>query len=66
MLKKELVQYQDGLYWVYRKVKQTYIKEGSVNDLKEFWNCDVAVKNRNNNDEYILFLREIPEATLVD
>jgi hypothetical protein len=66
MLSKELVKYQDKLYWVYRKVKSSVIKEGYVNDLKEFWNCDVAVRNRNQNDDIILFLREIPEAVLVD
>ncbi len=66
MLSKELVKYQDKLYWVYRKIKASVIKEGYVNDLKEFWNCDVAVRNRNQNDDIILFLREIPEAVLVD
>ena len=66
MLSKELVKYQDKLYWIYRKVKASVIKEGYVNDLKEFWNCDVAVRNRNQNDDIILFLREIPEAILVD
>jgi hypothetical protein len=66
MLSKELVKYQDKLYWIYRKVKSSTIKEGHVNDVKEFWNCDVAVRNRNQNDDIILFLREIPEATLVD
>ncbi len=66
MLSKELVKYQDKLYWIYRKVKASVIKEGYVNDLKEFWNCDVAVRNRNQNDDIILFLREIPEAVLVD
>ncbi len=66
MLSKELVKYQDKLYWIYRKVKSSQIKEGRVNDLKEFWYCDVAVRNRNQNDDIILFLREIPEAVLVD
>ncbi len=66
MLSKELVKYQDKLYWIYRKVKSSQIKEGRVNNLKEFWYCDVAVRNRNQNDDIILFLREIPEAVLVD
>lgn len=66
MLNKELVKYQDRLYWIYRKVKATAIKDGCVNDVKEFWNCDVAVRNRIQNDDTILFLREIPEAKLVD
>lgn len=65
LLSKELVGYQDKLYWIYRKVKQSQIVDGSIQDLKEFWMCDVAVKNRFNNDDVILFLREIEEATIV-
>ena len=65
MLNKELLQYQDKLFWVYRRVKSTHIKEGSVSDLRDFWLCDVAVKSRNNNDDFILFLREIEEAKIV-
>lgn len=66
MLTKELVIYQDKLFWVYRKVKQSQVKDGFVTDLRDFWLCDVVVKSRNNNDDMLLFLREIPEATLVD
>jgi hypothetical protein len=66
MLNKELVKYQDKLYWTYRKVKSSQIKEGMVNDLKEFWYCDVAVRNKNQNDDVILFLREISEVDLVN
>ena len=65
MLNKELVNYQDKLYWVYRKVKSSQVKEGSISDLKEFWRCDVVVKNRIQQDENLLFLREIEEATIV-
>ena len=65
MLNKELVNYQDKLYWVYRKVKSSQVKEGSISDLKEFWRCYVAVRNRNQNDDLLLFLREIEEATIV-
>jgi hypothetical protein len=65
MLKKELVNYQDKLYWVYRRVKHSQVKEGSVNDLKEFWYCDMVVRNRNQQDDTLLFLREIEEAKIV-
>ncbi len=62
-LTKELVNYQDKLYWVYRKIKSSSIKEGRTNDVKEFWNCDLVVKNR--NDDFLLFLREIPDAKII-
>jgi hypothetical protein len=65
MLPKEYVTYQDKLYWIYRKVKQTQIKEGSITDLKNFWMCDVVVKSRNQNDELLLFLREIEEVKVI-
>jgi hypothetical protein len=65
MLNKELVNYQDKLYWVYRKIKHSQVKEGSVNDLKEFWHCDMVVRNRNQQDDTLLFLREIEEAKIV-
>jgi hypothetical protein len=65
MLAKELVNYQDKLYWVYRKVKHSQVREGSVNELKEFWYCDMVVRNRNQQDDTLLFLREIEEAKIV-
>jgi hypothetical protein len=64
MIPKEFVNYQDKLYWIYRKVKQHQIKEGSVSDLKDFWMCDVVVKSKNQNDELLLFMREIEDAIL--
>jgi len=65
MLNKELVNYQDKLYWVYRKVKNSQVKEGSITDLKNFWMCDMVVRNRINNDDTLLFMREIEEAKIV-
>lgn len=65
MVPKEYVIYQDRLYWVFKRVPHSKIKEGYTNDVKEFWNCDVVVKSRQNNDDNLLFLREIPEAQIV-
>lgn len=65
MLKKELVNHQDKLYWVYRRVKHSQVKEGSINNLKEFWYCDMVVRNINQQDDTLLFLREIEEAKIV-
>lgn len=64
MIPREFVNYQDKLYWVYRKVRQSQIKEGSVTDLKDFWMCDIVIKSRNNQDETLLFMRECPEAII--
>lgn len=65
MLNKGLVNYQDKLYWVYRRIKHSQVKEGSVNELKDFWYCDMVVRNRNQQDDTLLFLREIEDAKIV-
>jgi hypothetical protein len=65
MLNKELVTYQNKLFYVYKKIKQDRIKDGYVNDIKDFWLCDVVVRSRMNNDDSLLFLREIEEAQVV-
>ena len=65
MLNKELINYQDRLFYIYKKIKQDRIVEGSINDLKERWGCDVVVRSRINNDDTLLFLIEIPEAEIV-
>jgi hypothetical protein len=65
MLNKELVTYQNKLFYVYKKIKQDRIKDGYVNDIKDFWLCDVVVRSRMNDDDTLLFLREIEEAQVV-
>ena len=65
ILGKELVNFQNKLYWVYRKLRQSSIKDGYINDIKEYWDCDLVVKNRQQNEEVILFLREIEDVTIV-
>jgi len=61
MIPKDLVHYQNKLYYIYKKMKPESIKEGYVNDVKDFWRCDVVVRNKFNNDDSLLFLREISD-----
>lgn len=65
MLPREYINYQDKLYWVYRKVNQSQVKEDSVSDLKNFWMCDIVIRSRNQNDSTLLFMREIEDAKIV-
>jgi hypothetical protein len=66
MLPREFVNYQDRLFWIYRKVNQSKINTEYINDLKEFWYCDIVLKQKTSqNSEVLLFLREIPEATII-
>jgi hypothetical protein len=65
MFNRELVKYNDKLYYVYRKIKSEQIKTGKVNDVKSFWGCDLILKSKNTEDE-LIFLREIPDAQLLN
>jgi hypothetical protein len=64
VIPKDIVVYQNKLYYVYRKLRTSQIKDGYVNDIKELWMCDVVVKNKIQQDENLLFLREIEDAII--
>ena len=66
IIPKEFINYNNKLYWIYRKVNQTSIKENSVQDVKTFWNCDMVVKHKNQDTDILLFLVEIPELEIVE
>jgi hypothetical protein len=63
-LNKELVNINNKLYYVYRKVSKDAIKEGYLNDVKLFWDCPMVVKH-NQNQDILLFLKDIPDAEYV-
>jgi hypothetical protein len=65
MLPREYVNYEDKLYWVYRKVNQSQVKEESVSELRDFWMCDIVIRNKNQNNNTLLFMRKIEEAIIV-
>jgi hypothetical protein len=65
MLPREYVNYEDKLYWVYRKVNQSQVKEESVSELRDFWMCDIVIRSKNQNNNTLLFMREIEEAIIV-
>ena len=65
MLSKELINYNNKLYWIYRKIRENAIKEGGVNDVKIFWGCDLVVRNKSNEENILYFLKEIPEAEVM-
>lgn len=64
-MNKELINYHDKLYWVYRKVNQTNIKQEFISDIKQYWLCDLVVRDRNSENPNLLFLREISDAVIV-
>ena len=66
MVGQNLIKYQDKLYWIYRKVKQTHLKEENIQPVKDFWRCDIVLKFKNNEDESLLFLKEITELEVLN
>lgn len=62
----ELVNYQDKLYRLYRRINKNRIKEGFINNVKEAWHCDIVLRNKNQEDETLMFLIEISDAVIVD
>lgn len=65
MIPKDLVKYQDKLYWTYRKVNQGQVIEERIQDLKEFWYCDIVLKQKTSQGEVLLFLREISDVEVI-
>jgi hypothetical protein len=65
MFCKELIEFQDKLYYVYRKYKESGIVEGKISDVKELWNCDIVIKEKAGNGDVLLFLKEIPELEII-
>lgn len=65
---KELLNYQDRLFWVYRRVKESHIKPEGITMVRDYWKCDMVLKQNNHQggDVMLIFLREIPEATVLE
>ena len=64
---KELIKYQDKLYLLFDKVKESHIKPEKINDLKLLWECDITLKQKNPVGEvYLLFLNEVQELEIIE
>lgn len=59
MCNNELINFNNKLYHIYRKIKIDSIKEENINKAKDFYNCDLALKHQDAN--LYLFLREISD-----
>lgn len=66
MFNKEVINYNNKLYIIYRKLKSDHIQEKYVQEIKNYWLCDMVVRHNNQNGQYFLFLREISDAELVN
>jgi hypothetical protein len=62
----EKVNYQNKLYWVYRKINKNRIKEGNILDVRDYWHCDTVLKTKTQEEEMLIFLIEISDAIIVE
>ena len=46
----EIINYQDKLYYIYRRFPKSQIKEGFINDVKDLWRCDMLLKKKNEDE----------------
>jgi hypothetical protein len=65
MLNKEYINYKDKLYWVYRRIKESSIPEGEINNLRDYWLCDNVLRNKNQELTFLVFVREVSEAEII-
>lgn len=64
-LNKELVKYQDRLFWVYRKLRQEQVRENLIQDIRQYWGCDLVLKQKTPQGEVFLFIVEIPDLEII-
>lgn len=62
----ELINYQNNLYLVYRKIPKNRIKEEHILNVRDAWHCDTVLKSKNQEEEMLIFLIEISDATIVE
>lgn len=68
MIHREYINFQDNLYYLYRKIRSNEVLEEDIQPLKEHWHCDTVIKNKTQNDgeEFLYFLVLISEATIIE
>ena len=67
MLCKELFNFQNKLFYIDRRIKESHISQDSINELKSIWKIDTVVRqnSKNTNESFYLFLKEIKDAEIV-
>ena len=66
MVKYEYVNFQNNLYYVYRKVPINQIKENHIQDVRQIWNCDIVLKYPNQSGDLLFFLRAITDLEVLN
>ncbi len=65
MPKYEYINYQNKLFYIYRKIKVSQIKEEIIHEMKNYWLCDSVLKYSNHDENFFLFLREVSDLEIM-
>jgi hypothetical protein len=60
-MKYDFITFQDTLYVIYRRMRETQVKPGAIEFILPFWHCDIALKK----EEWVYFCRKVEEAQIV-
>jgi hypothetical protein len=63
---KETLNYQENLYFIKRKIKESRINPELIDSLKNYLECDLVLKQNNNGDSHYLFLVLIPIVEILE
>lgn len=63
---KETLNYQENLYIIKRKIKESKINPELIDSLKNYLECDLVLKQNNNGDSHYLFLVLIPIVEILE
>ena len=68
MLCKELFNFQNKLFYIDRRMKESSVPQNMINELKSIWEIDMVVRQNSEqtNENYYLFLKEIKDAEVID
>ena len=66
MFNREIVNYDNKVYMVYRKLPVKRFNTAHTDELMEVWYCDITLRNTEENNDYMYFLREIKDAEIVE
>lgn len=65
MGKHEYLNYQNKLYYIFKRVNSNRIKSEHIQEIKNFWLCDIVLKYNQHNEDVFIFLREVSELEIL-
>ena len=63
---KETINYQGNLFYVRKKIKENQIKPELIDSLKNYLDCDIVLKQNNQEGNLFIFLVLIPVAEIIE